>query len=150
MKTIRKLKAVRLMVAALVATGLFAVAANAQHTSIGTFTLPNEVRWGDMVVAAGEYALRVDDNNNGTTLIQLQEAKSRKRMAFVLFAIPERNAKGQSVLLISNRGGQRIVHSLRLRELGVTFVYNPALARGRETVQEARETQEVPVLAAKK
>jgi hypothetical protein len=41
------------------------------------------------------------------------------------------------------------VHSLRIAELGEVFVYDPDLAHGR-VVEEARKTEDVPVVVAKK
>ncbi|MDE3170490.1 MAG: hypothetical protein KGL75_10125, partial [Acidobacteriota bacterium] len=65
--------------------------------------------------------------------------------------IQESTAANDSALLIGRRGGQYAVHSLRVAELGETFVFDPALARGnaREDEESAR-ARSFPVLRAEK
>jgi hypothetical protein len=58
------------------------------------------------------------------------------------------NKNGVNGLLIKEKDGQPTVHSLAIADLGVVLIYDPTLAR--ETVQEARFSQKVPVLWAAK
>jgi cellobiose-specific phosphotransferase system component IIA len=58
--------------------------------------------------------------------------------------------KGTSALLIGGEGNHRVVHSLRLAELGEVFIYEPALARGTEDIREAHKMQTLPIMAVKK
>lgn len=145
MKRIRKLTTVKLLLAALAITCLFAGRTNAQQAFTSEFTLPFEVQWGLAVLPAGEY--RVTGDHSGT--VDIQEAKSGKFVAHVRCGIREDSRKGHSALLIATRGGQKVVHSLRLAVLGVTFIYDPALARNPE-IMEAHKTQAVPLVTAKK
>jgi hypothetical protein len=141
----------RLLVAALVATALFAAATlNATPPFQGKFSLPYEVRWGRAILPAGEYRLRVD-NVDTVTIVTVQQAESGKTVAMLPFPIREsdKNVRDGSALLIASKGGQRTVHTLKLAELGEVFIYDPSLARGRGTTEEARQTQPVRVLAAK-
>jgi|GEM_PF-1113032 len=137
-------------VAALAVAALFAATTmNATPLFQGKFSLPYEVRWGKAILPAGEYRLRVDHVTTNT-FVTIEQAKSGKKVAMVLSFIVEddKNTKDGSALLIASKGGQRIVHSLKLAELGEVFIYDPALARGQGTI-EARKTQAVPVVAAK-
>jgi hypothetical protein len=60
------------------------------------------------------------------------------------------SAEGSSALLIGALGTKRVVHSLRVAELGLVFTSDPALARELEGQEEARQLQAVPVVVAKK
>ena len=141
----------KLLVAALAVSALFAATTmNATPSFRGKFSLPYEVRWGKAMLPAGEYWLQVDYVDTAK-VVTIQEAKSNKTVAIFLSPITEgdKNIKDGSALLIASKGGQRIVHSLKLAELGEVFIYDPSLARGRGTTEEARQTQPVRVLAAK-
>jgi hypothetical protein len=83
--------------------------------------------------------------------VTIREAKSGKAIAFVVSLASEGNKDGkeESALLIGTRDGRPTVHSLRLPELDVVLLFDPALAHGR-AVEEAGKTQVVPVLALKK
>jgi hypothetical protein len=58
------------------------------------------------------------------------------------------NKNSVNGLLIKEKDGQPTVHSLAIADLGVVLIYDPTLAR--ETVQEARVSQTIPVTWAKK
>ena len=135
-----------LVASALLATCLFGGSANAQSEFKGKFTLPSETRWGQAVLPAGDYLLTFSHDSIGTLLV-IENAKSHQVVAFEPANIREDSKNGESALLIGTRGEQRIVHSLRIAELGQAFVYDRALARGAE---EARKTQAVPVVVAQK
>lgn len=148
----RKLTTAKLLGATLALATLFAAAnLNATPTYKGKFSLPYEVRWGGATIPAGEYLLQVD-YVAAVTLVTIQEAKSNKTIAILRVPSSEgsNNKQDGNALLIASRGKQRIVHSLRLAELGQVFIYEPALAHGRGPAEEARSQQVVPVTAAKK
>lgn len=149
MKTHQKLIAVKLLVLTLAVICLLAGVANAEPIFQGKFTLPRAARWGMAVLPAGEYSLRVDQVD-ATRMITIQDAERQKEAVQIPCPIREDSGKGGSALLISTRGNQSVVHSLRLGELGETFIFDPALAHGREMVKEARNTSVVPVTMAKK
>jgi hypothetical protein len=146
-KIARSVTRLTLCAVALLATSLFGSPANAQSDFHGKFTLPCEVRWGQAVLPAGDYTLTFLHGHMATMLV-VREAKSGRTVAYESIDIREDGATGESALFIGARGRQRVVSSLRLTELGEVFIYDPALAHGRY-VEEARQTQAVPVLAAK-
>jgi hypothetical protein len=100
------------------------------------------------VLPAGDFLLTFT-RVSGYTMLVVQDAKRGRYIAYENLGIREDSTKGGSALLIGTRGGQRIVHSLRIAELGQVFVYDRALAR-EHAVQEARQRQAVPVSVAKK
>lgn len=137
-----------LLAGVLLATCLSARSARAQSAFEGKFTLPFEAHWGQAMLPAGDYQLSITTTGNPTMVI-IRDAKSGRHVASVAPPIRQ-DATGESALLIGTRGTQRVIHSLRVAELGVVFISDPALAHGRPVREEARETQVVPVLQAKK
>jgi len=164
MKTNMKCNTIRvtLVAAAVLATCLFGSAANAQSNASnqpvvvlnnepvfqGSFTLLHATRWGKAMLPAGEYRLRIESTQNPITVF-IEDAKSGKAVAMVVPFVREASRKGNSALLIGTRGKQRVVHSFRIAELREVLISDPPLARGHAT-EEARQTEDVPVLVAKK
>jgi hypothetical protein len=148
MKAIRNLT-MKLIAAALVATCLFAGAANAGPLFKGKVTLPSEVHWGKAVLPAGEYWLTLTSPSlPGIVTIQ---AANGSQTAFVMpVEIYRSEAKGTNALIMARRGNQSAVRALRLAEVGLTLRYEPQGAQNRKAIQEAEAIQEVPVLAARK
>jgi hypothetical protein len=134
------------LAAVLLTAGLFGSVANAQSNYQGTFTLSHEVQWGKAVIQPGTYLLTFPQDNQ--EFLVIRDAKSQKNVAFERISIREDSGTGVSSLLISARGNRWIVYSLRISELGETFVSDPALAHPR-VVEEANNTRAVPVLMAK-
>jgi hypothetical protein len=137
---------------ALFATVLLAICslarpANAQEIFQGKFTLPYETHWGKAVLPPGNFLFTF--TGGSSTMLVVQDANSRRILAYEPVNITDKSTKGGSALLIATRAGQRIVQSLRIAELGQVFVYDPALAR-KYAVEEAHQTHAVPVSVAKK
>jgi hypothetical protein len=135
----------------LLAAGFVGGTAKAQSNAAegdvrGKFTLPYEVHWGKAVLPAGDYLLTFTPDMV-PALISIQDQKSRRAVALESTAIREDNSDGQSALVIGSRGDQHVVESLRIEELGETFVYQRA---PRQAVEEARKTRTVPVVVAEK
>jgi hypothetical protein len=72
--------------------------------------------------------------------VVIRDTKKGKDVAY-LAPVMNSEAKDMSALLIANEGDQRIVHSLRLRDLGEVFIYEPALVRGTGDVREAHPSR---------
>jgi hypothetical protein len=143
---IRYITKATLCAAVLLATGWFAQPANAQVGFRGKFTLPYEARWGQAVLPPGDYQLTFDSDRS---MLVIRDANSLRLVAFEPVKIREDSTDGGSALLIWTRGTQRVVYSLRIAELGQAFVYERPPAHGR-AAEEARQTQAVPVVVAKK
>jgi len=131
---------------------LFGSPAGAQSVFQGKFTLSHEIQWGQAVLPAGDYGLAFTHDGPFPVLV-VWDAKSSRVVAYESVDIRESSAKGQSALLVGRRGTQFVVYSLRIAELGETFVYeHPVLQRtpAQGGAVEARQTQAIPVLIAKK
>jgi hypothetical protein len=135
------------LAAVLVTAGMFGSVANAQSDYQGKFTLPYEVQWGKASLQPGTYVLTF--TNDSRQLLVIRSAKSERPVALEPENIREDSGKGESALLIRSKGGKQIVHSLRISELGQTFVYDPALAHP-HAIEEANNLRAIPVLTAKR
>jgi hypothetical protein len=148
MKTKKSFSMIQLLTLGLLVCFLGAGVANAAPLYRGRFTLPYEVRWGQAVLPAGDYLLGFQDIGT-RVFVLIRDAKSGKDIAF-LAPLGNSDATGASALVIAGEGNERVVHSLRLAELGEVFIYEPALARGTEDVREASKMQTLPIMAVKK
>ena len=146
----RDLSTVQLSTIGLLISLLSATVAESAPLYRGKFTLPYSVRWGSAVLPAGEYQLKFRDVQTSVFVV-LQDAKTGKDVAYLL-PVTNSDAQGTSALVIADEGKQRVVHSLRLAELGKVFIFEPALARGVGDVREAHThtMQTLPRVAMKK
>ena len=144
----KNLSTVQLLALGLLVSFLWASVVNAAPSYRRRFSLPYEVRWGQAVLPPGEYLLRFEDVQTRVFVV-IQDAKSGKGIAY-LVPKTKSKAQGKSALLIADKSNQRVVHSLRLAELGEVFIYEPALARRAENVREAQIVQTLPIVAAKR
>ena len=150
METMSSQTVVRLLVAALVTTCLFAGIARAQSPRFaGKFTLPFEVRWGDHVLPPGEYMLRIDTIASPVRAF-VQAENGKREWVSVSTTVLADNEKRPSALFMTLVGHQYRVRTLNLAELGKLLIYEPFTKRERQILNEARETQAVPIIAAKK
>jgi hypothetical protein len=148
MKSQNNFPAIQFAMFGLVASLLLVGVALAAPIYRGSFTLPYDARWGQATLPAGDYMIRFEDVGSRAFLV-VKETKSGRDVAFLApVATNETTSTGQSALLVTNQGNQRVIHSLRLAELGEVFVYDSKAAS--EDVREARQTQTVVIIAMKK
>jgi hypothetical protein len=132
----------------LLATCLSASSANAQSALNGKFTLTEKAYWGAGVIPAGEYQLSITATGLPSTVV-IRDATSGNTVAKLFPQVRESSTTGQSELLIGTRGKQRVVYALRLPQLGMVLISDPALVRGGKQ-GEAGKTQAIPVVVAAK
>jgi hypothetical protein len=138
-----------LLVAVLLTSLFFVGTALAQGQSpayVGKFTLTYQIHWGKSVLQPGNYTITI--KSKGTPIIALIRKADGDPVTNVMSGGRSGNTNGVNGLLIKEKDGQLIVHSLALADLGMVLIYDPTLAR--EKVQEARVSQTVPVMWAKK
>jgi hypothetical protein len=129
--------------------GLFAGSVQAQSIYNGKFTLTHSVRWGQALLSAGTYRINIDPSNgSGMLMAEIFDTRTGQPAAMIACNIRE-NAKGPTVLILSRRGGEKVVHTLRVEELNESFIFDPSLAH-RRVAEEAEATETVPILNAKK
>jgi hypothetical protein len=138
-----------LLVAALFTSLFFVGTARAQGQSpayVGKFALTNQIHWGKCVLQPGNYTITI--NSIGNPTIALIRNIDGDAVTYVVSGARSGKTNGANALVIKQKDGQFHVHSLALADLGMVLIYDPTLAR--ETVQEARAGQTVPVTWAKK
>jgi len=143
----RSLSTVRLLTVGLLIAPLWVGVAQAAPVYQGKFVLPYAVRWGQAVLPAGEYRLRFEDVGRRVFVV-IEELKSHQNVALVPAMTVGETRRG-SVLLIAGEGGQRVVQSLSLAELGQVFTYEPVILHRNKGVHEAHTTQPLPIMAVK-
>ena len=134
---------------ALVTICASATPASAQSAYRGSFTLPNDVRWANAVLPAGDY--KFDLASVGLPArISLWGPNGG---AFITTAITDqKNDGGASVMTIERRGGMRFVSDIYLADLGLHLHYKaPSLPKSeQELAQGPVSTEQVLIAMATK
>jgi hypothetical protein len=149
MENLRAIAMTKLFVTALVMTLLLVGRAQAQGVDTvyrGTFTLTQPIHWGESVLRPGQYTMTIASIGN-PAIVKVQNEDSGEAF-LVVTTVREETTAGTSALFLQVKDGRVAVHSLSLPQLGIVLIYKPALAR--EPVLEARASQTVPVLVARK
>ena len=127
---------------------LISVAGASAQTGVysGRFTLPYQVRWGQAMLPAGDYSIHFSSIHSPATV----HSMDGKISAFVFTGRSGDSEKGPSSLTIVTRGNERQVASLNLPEARVSLVYSPLTKAEQENLAEVKQTETVPLVAAKK
>jgi hypothetical protein len=126
-----------------------ATSAYADSLFTGTFKLTNEVHWGKAALPPGTYSLVLNQSSLATPTIIVRDA-SGKVVAQEAVRPGDGTDGDASKLLVSVRGNQRAVYSVRLAGLGEVFhTAHPFAAEGR-AAEEARNAEAISVEVAKK
>jgi hypothetical protein len=142
-KVMRYSVEVKMFVTVVVAASLLAGAVNAQPRFQGKFTLPYEVRWGNALLPAGEYSIRMVPSEPAVIL------STNGKAHFIRVApITEESRKGSTCLFIMVRGDERRVRSLNLPQLGQSLAWERLSKTEREKLASADREQAVPVIVA--
>ena len=147
MKTVRRIQqpaTVKLLLGVLIATCMFAVAANAQPTFTGKFTLPYEVHWNHALLPAGEYSIRM--NSNGVSATVRSVGSNRSFYTSVPIVVESENLC--SCLSVTIRGNQRKVRSLNLPVIGKSLIFEPLTNTERKMFARKIRMDTVPVVTA--
>jgi len=137
---------VKLFLGLLMATCIFTVAANAQPSFVGKFTLPYEAQWNHNVLPAGEYSIEVDAKGMPAVL----RSTSTGKAVYTSIPIPANTEKGPAALTITNHGNDRRVRSVNLPAIGMLLVCDPLSKTEREMFAKAGHIEVVPVISARK
>jgi hypothetical protein len=137
----------RLLLCLVMATFVFTAAANAQPSFAGKFTLPYEVRWGQAVLPAGDYVIRMDSTASPA---KISPANGSSAGAFTMSPVLEDSHSAGTYLTITNQGNRHRVRSLNLPELGKLVIFAPLTKTEREELAKEGQINTVPVVTAKK
>jgi hypothetical protein len=137
----------RLLLGVVIATFVFTAAANAQPSFAGKFTLPYEVRWGQAVLSAGDYVIRMDATASPA---KISPANGSSAGVYTEYPLVQDSHTSGMYLTITHEANQRRVRSLNLPQLGKVIVFAPLTKSEREAYAKAGQINTVPVVTAKK
>jgi len=137
----------RLLLGVVLAAFVFTAAANAQPSFAGKFTLPYEVRWGQAVLPAGDYVIRMDSTASPA---KISPANGSSAGVYTEYPLVEDSHMSGVYLTITNQANQRRVRSLNLPQLGKAIVFAPLTKSEREALAKAGQIDTVPIVTAKK
>ena len=119
MKTLLKLS-----YAALLAATVFTYAPNlasAEEPSRGHFKLTHEVRWGNAIVPAGEYAFSYDPDSLSPVLTITKTDGPRASFMLLVPAKDESSTKDSNAIVLESTPAGSYVSAFQLAESGVTL-----------------------------
>jgi hypothetical protein len=124
--------------------GLAAGATLADPAYGGKVTLPYEVRWGGVVLPAGEYSLRLDSIGG-----PLHVVDASGRIRALVYGFPDSPTKAQPTsLLITRDGAQRTVRSFNCPPWGHKFVYKWFTRAERDLLANGERAETIAVRMA--
>ncbi len=116
----------------------------------GKFTLPFDTHWGETVLPAGDYSLRIESVNAPAVVSVRGVGERTPRARITASRIGRDSATDQSTLMVERRRGKGIVHSLYLAELGQVFYYSAAETKNQLVAQAREPIERIPVGAPEK
>ena len=127
MKSIRRFSLLKVLVLAIAAMGVSAIPAHAQ-TATGTFTLAHKVLWAGAVLPPGNYAFSLNSEDSPARVTVRQVGGPIVAMLLPL-SISADNFVGSSTLVLHEEGGESVVSTLRLKNIGMALQFaSPKLA----------------------
>jgi hypothetical protein len=137
----------RLLLGVLIATFVFTAAASAEPTFAGKFRLPYEVHWGQAVLPAGDYVIRMDATASPA---KITPANGSSAGMYTEYPLVQDSHTSGMYLTITHETNQRRVRSLNLPQFGKVIVFAPLTKSEREAYAKAGQVNTVPVITAKK
>jgi len=136
----------KVLVGVLMATVVFTVAAKAQPIFVGNFTLAHEVHWGQAVLPAGEYSIRMESVAGPAKIMPA----SGNWAVYTQAPITADSEKGGAYLTLTVVGNERRVHSMNLPALRKSVIFAPLTKSEREELAKGGQIDKVPVVTAEK
>jgi len=148
MKANRSSKPMKCAVLALLTACMGASLANAQ-TAAGKFSLPFEVRWGQAVLAPGNYSFTVNSSGSPPINTVLVRGENGSPSLIVPMA-HDYTFAGRNELIVERQGDRGTIRTLRLADVGLVLFYPAPKAETQILAQAPVLTQRLPILMAKK
>jgi hypothetical protein len=136
----------KLLLGLLMATVVFTAAANAQPIFVGKFTLAYEVHWGQAVLPAGQYSIRMDSVAGPAKIMRA----SGNWTVYTQSPITADSEKGGAYLMLTTLGNERRVRSMNLPALGKSVIFSPLTRSEREELAKGGQINTLPVVTAKR
>ncbi|MGD0222583.1 MAG: hypothetical protein ABSF71_09600 [Terriglobia bacterium] len=148
MNTNRSSKLVKFVVLALLTTCIGASLASAQ-TAAGKFSLPFEVRWGQAVIAPGNYSFTVNSSGSSPANTVFVRGENGSPCMIVPLA-HDYSFSGKNELIVERQGDRGTIRTLRLADVGLVLFFPAPRTEGQILAQAPVLTQRLPILMAKK
>lgn len=113
---------------------------------VGKFTLTQQVHWGKTTLNPGSYTLTIESMGS-PVIVSIRNSEGATVSHFMTAARGD-DPTGTNALLIKEKSGYFEVYALALADRKIILTYDRDLAK--EAIQEARVSQAVPVVIAKK
>ncbi|MBS1852078.1 MAG: hypothetical protein JST79_14310 [Acidobacteria bacterium] len=118
MKSLRNL----FLVAGFAAITLLSTFAAAEPSSSGAFTLPQEARWGSVVLPAGRYIYAVEYRGAGT-VVTIKTGAGRPVAMILPQTYSQVPYSGPDQVTMRTQGSETYITSLRVASLGMLLEY---------------------------
>ena len=128
MKSIRSFSLSRVLLLAIAAMGSSVMPAHAQTTT-GTFSLTHKVLWAGAVLSPGDYAFSLDTQSLPAR-ISVRHVDGPMVGIILPQTITNDDFVGGSSLILHQEGGESVVSTLRLKNVGMALEFaSPKLAK---------------------
>jgi hypothetical protein len=119
--------------------------ASAQDGYKGSFTLPFEARWGQVVLPPGEYSFTLD---HGTVagIVSIRGEAGQAAGFVTSQGIYDQHTLDHSELILVRSGGNYTIRALRLAERGLTLEYSAPKTERQLITQAPQLLERIPVI----
>jgi hypothetical protein len=124
MTSSKKLSRISVLLLSLISSFTFPSNAGAQPVIAGKFTLSSAVKWGSVILPAGEYAFAVEDSVSPPPVMIFAADGTGKGIVLPAFVSDIKNADSGTMTL-EVRDGQTVVTALYVERMGIVLHYNP-------------------------
>jgi len=121
MKSIRRFSPSKVLLLAIAVIGVSAIPARAQTTT-GTFSLAHKVLWANAVLPPGDYAFSLDTQSSPAR-ISVRHLDGPMVAMILPQVISDDDFVGGSNLVLHQEGGESVVDTLRLKNIGIALQF---------------------------
>jgi hypothetical protein len=141
MTSSKKLSRIHVLLLSLISSVAFPSHAGAQPVIAGRFTLTSEVKWGTMVLPAGDYSYALEDTVSPSPVTIYAADGSGKGMVLPTYASDGKES-GRNKISLETKNGQAVVSALYVEKLGLVLHFDT----GKTNAELAKKTAPDPKL----
>jgi hypothetical protein len=120
MKSIRRFALSKVLLLAIAVIGVSAIPASAQTTT--GFSLAHKVLWANAVLPPGDYAFSLDTQSSPAR-VSVRHVDGPMVGMILPQVISDDDFVGGSSLVLHQEGGESVVHTLRLKNIGIALQF---------------------------
>lgn len=134
MTSSKKLSRIQVLLLSLISSLAFPAHAGATPVMAGKFTISSAVKWGSVMLPAGEYTFAVEDNVSPPKVMIFAADGTGKGIVVPAF-VSEIKKTDSGKMTLEVRDGQRVVTALYVERMGIVLHYDA----GRANVEVAQK-----------